>query len=243
MTDDYIMCVHLLDHTGQAVAGVNADQLEHAFCTYEWKPGETIITSTLLDFPTSVRVGAYSFELGMYSPFDFERIPTVDAGNLVNGDRILFGPVKRPRPAVKPPADSVPVEIVLGDELELIGYRIDALPTGSQALQLTLWWRGVRPATEDWTAFFHIAPSANNAELVGQLDHAITDHEYPPTVWAAGEVVQEQVQISAAKLQAGSYAVWMGMYAPVTQMRAAVEAGPGVVVDNRALLLEFQLAP
>ena len=61
-------------------------------------------------------------------------------------------------------------------------------------------------------------------------------------VWAAGEVVQEQVQISAAKLQPGSYAVWMGMYAPVTQMRAAVEAA-GVVVDNRALLLEFQLAP
>ena len=57
------------------------------------------------------------------------------------------------------------------------------------------------------------------------------------------DVVQEQVHISAAKLQPGSYAVWMGMYAPVTQMRAAIKAGPGVVVDNRALLLEFQLAP
>ena len=126
----------------------------------------------------------------MYSPFDFERIPTVDAGNLVNGDRILFGPVKRSRAAVKPPADCVPVEIVpveivLGDELELIGCRIDALPTGSQALQLTLGLRGLRPATEDWTAFFHITPNVSNAELVGQLDHAITDHEYPPTVWAA----------------------------------------------------------
>ena len=85
-------------------------------------------------------------------------------------------------------------------------------------------------------------PSANNAELVGQLDHANTDHEYPPTVWAAGEVVQKEVHISAAKLQPGSYAVWRGMYAPVTQMRAAVEAA-GVVVDNRALLLEFQLGP
>ena len=114
----------------------------------------------------------------------------MDAGNLENGDRILFGPVKRPRAAVKPPADCVPVEIVpveivLGDELELIGCRIDALPTGSQALQLTLGLRGLRPATEDWTAFFHITPNVSNAELVGQLDHAITDHEYPPTVWAA----------------------------------------------------------
>ncbi len=56
---------------------------------------------------------------------------------------------------------------MLGDEFELIGCRIDALPMGSQALQLTLWWRGVRSATEDWTAFFHITPSATNAELVG----------------------------------------------------------------------------
>ena len=32
------------------------------------------------------------------------------------------------------------------------------------------------------------------------------------------------------------------MYAPVTQMRATLEAADGVV-DNRALLLEFQLAP
>ncbi len=64
-----------------------------------------------------------------------------------------------------------------------------------------------------------------------------------PTVWAAGEVVQEQVQISAVKLQAGSCAVCMGMYAPVTKRRAAVEVWPGVVVDNRALLLEFQLGP
>ena len=95
----------------------------------------------------------------------------------------------------------------------------------------------MRQATEDWAAFCHITPSANNAELLGQLDHAITDHEYPPTVWADGEVVQEQVLISAAKLQAVSYAVWMGMYAPVTQMRAGVKAGHGVVVYNRALLL------
>ena len=66
------------------------------------------------------------------------------------------------------------------------------------------------------------------------LGRPITEHAYPLMVRAAGEVVQEQVQISAAKLQAGSNAVWMGMHAPVTQMRAAVKAGPGVVVENRA---------
>ena len=77
VTDEYIMLVHLLDHTGQAVAGVNAYPLEHAYRTYEWKPGETIITSTVLDISSSVRAGAHSFELGMYSPHDSERIPTM----------------------------------------------------------------------------------------------------------------------------------------------------------------------
>ena len=73
------------------------------------------------------------------------------------------------------------------------------------------------------------------------MREAITEHVYGPTVWTAGEAVQEQVQISAAKLQAGSYAVWMGMYAPVIEMRAIGEAGHGVVVENRALLSEFEL--
>ena len=58
--------------------------------------------------------------------------------------------MKVPRPAVKLPADSVPVKIMLAGKLELIGYRVDALPTASRPLQLTLWWRGVRPAAEDW---------------------------------------------------------------------------------------------
>ena len=149
VTDDQSRFVHLLGPTGQAVAGVNAYPLEHAYRTYGSKPGETIITSTLLDIPTSVRPGAYSFELGMYSPFDFERIPTVDAANLISGDRILFGPVKRARAAVKLPADSEPVKVALGDELELISYGTGVLVMVSQLLQSMLSWCFVGPNSAD----------------------------------------------------------------------------------------------
>ena len=58
-------------------------------------------------------------------------------------------------------------------------------------------------------AFFHIAARANSAELVGHLDHSNAEHAYALTVWAVGEVVQETVQLSSARLQAGSYAVWV----------------------------------
>ena len=45
-------------------------------------------------------------------------------------------------------------------------------------------------------------------------------------------MVQEQVQIRAAKPQAGSYAVYIGMYAPATQMHAAVEARYDQLLHN-----------
>ena len=51
-------------------------------------------------------------------------------------------------------------------------------------------------------------------------------------VWSPGEVVVDTVQISAAKPQAGSYAVLMGMYAPVIEMRAAEEARHDRLLHN-----------
>ena len=132
---------------------------------------------------------------------------------------------------------------MLGAGPELIGYRVDALPTASQPLQLTLWWRGVRPAAEDWTAFFHLTPLGNDHELLGQMDQAITAHAYPPPVWSPGEVVVDHVQISTSNLAAGSYAVWMGMYSPLTQVRANIATETVVVSEDRARLLEFQIGP
>ncbi len=44
------------------------------------------------------------------------------------------------------------------------------------------------------------------------MNQAITARAYPPTVRSACEVVEDQVQIGAANLKAGRYAVWMGLY-------------------------------
>ena len=75
------------------------------------------------------------------------------------------------------------------------------------------------------------------------MDQAITASAYPLPVWSPGEVVVVYVQISAANLAAGSYAVWMGMYSPFTQVRATVAVETFVVSEDRARLLEFQIGP
>ena len=127
--------------------------------------------------------------------------------------------------------------IILGGDH--LGPNVWQNESAESALQKS----GVRLVAEDWTAFFHLTPIGNDRELLGQIDQAITDHAYPPPVWSPGEVVMDHVQISAANLAAGSYAVWMGMYSPTTQVRVTVAAETVVVSEDRARLLEFQLAP
>ena len=57
-----------------------------------------------------------------------------------------------------------------------------------------------------------------------------------------GEVVVD-VRFSASNLAAGSYAVWMGMYSPLTQVRATVAAETVAVSEDRVRVLEFQFVP
>ena len=101
----------------------------------------------------------------------------------------------------------------------------------------------MRPAAEDWTAFFHLTPRGKGHELLGQMELAITAHAYPPPVWSPRKIVVDHVRISAANLASGSYAVWMDMYSPFTQVCATVAAETVVVSEDRVRLLEFQLAP
>ncbi|GBL38698.1 hypothetical protein EMGBD1_23850 [Anaerolineaceae bacterium] len=71
------------------------------------------------------------------------------------------------------------------------------------------------------------------------MDQAITEYAFPPAVWSLGEVVVDSVQISAAHLLAGRYAVWMGLYSPATQIRGSVDAGIGADSEDPVRLLEF----
>ena len=66
---------------------------------------------------------------------------------------------------------------------------------------------------------------------MGQLDHAITDHECPPTMWAAGEVVQERPLRFALHLRVPG---WCRRFTlAVDGKRVAVRARKGYVAVRR----------
>jgi len=235
--DDYILFVHLLDGGGNAIVGKDEFPLYHAYRTYEWRTHETIITQTVLDVSADTRPGAYAIEAGFFLSHDPKRIATVDGNGQPTGDRAYVERLKVARPAIQFPADAAKTEIRFGDELKLAGYRIDA----AQPLRLTLWWRALKPASQNWTSFFHFTPEADNINLVGQLDHPLTGSEYPPIIWDVGELIEEQIEIDTSNAAPGKYALWMGLYSPMTFERMPVTFAPGPIQDNRALLLQIEI--
>ncbi len=240
--DDYVMFVHLLDRDGNAIAKVDAYPLGYSYHTHEWRLNETILSQTTLDVPADLQPGPYALEVGFYLPYLAIRVNTVNPNTgEITGDHARLPDLKIPRPTVQLPAEAALTRITFGDELELVGYRLDALPSASQPLRLTLWWRGLKPASQNWTGFFHLTPAVDGATLVGQSDHTLTGGAYPPTIWEAGELVEEQIEISANSLAAGRYALWVGLYSPATFERVAITESPGEVQDNRTVLAEFEV--
>lgn len=240
---DYIVFVHLLDPGGSSIAGVDRFPLSHGYRTYEWRPDELILTTHDIPTPGDLRPGRYAIEVGLYALPTAVRVPTVNEAGAPGADRAVLANLKVPRPAVELPGDYEKAEITFGDELQLLGYRVDALPSGSSPLAVTLWWRALQGDLPDWTAFYHLTPESDNSHLAGQLDRTVSGGDYPPSVWDAGELVEEQIGIDAGALAPGRYAVWMGLYSPATLERAPITRSPHVVEDNRTLLLEFDAAP
>jgi hypothetical protein len=120
---------------------------------------------TDLKLPKEIAPGAYGLQVGFYLPFDLNRVKT-DDGN----DRAYVVHLKSPLPAITLPSNYTPLDISFADEVTLIGYRIDSTPAPDHPLKLTVWWRGRRPATVDWTSFFHLTPKDDPNKLIAQSD-------------------------------------------------------------------------
>lgn len=241
--EDYILYLHLLDRDGNALTGVDGYPVGEGYRTYEWRQDETVITQHTLQLPADLPVGPYGIEAGFYPPYQLSLVKTIDDSGSVTGDRAYVIHLKVPRPAVQLPADYQTAGIKFADEVELVGYRMDTPLSAGEPLRLTLWWRGLQPATQDWVAFFHLTPADDGATLIGQLDRRITDGAYPPLLWDGGELIEEQIEVAAADVQPGAYALWLGLYSPLTFERLPITHGPSAVEDNRTMLLRFEVQP
>jgi mannosyltransferase len=142
------------------------------------------------------------------------------------------------RPPLLPDIGHV-VGAVLGDQVELVGYSVDRTDVApGQAVQLALFWKALRPISEDYTIFVHLRDATNTT--VAQQDFQPFDGAYPTRRWQVGEIVAETRQFRLpAGLVPGVYEMRIGMYRPDTLERLPVASdGSG---ENAIILLTLHV--
>jgi hypothetical protein len=80
---DYVVFIHLLDPTGQAIAQADAPPTGNAYPTSWWAPGEVIADRHPLPVTAgavSLRFGLYDLDSGLRLPITASTLPTQDNG-------------------------------------------------------------------------------------------------------------------------------------------------------------------
>jgi uncharacterized membrane protein len=130
-----------------------------------------------------------------------------------------------------------------GEAITLLGYNLSTDNTSlGHALHLTLYWRAEASLTDDYTVFVHLLDAAGTP--VAQTDGQPLDGDYPTTLWAAGEQIEDARSIPLEKVTAGEYRLGVGWYLLATGERlpaidAAGDRLPGdVVILERGLVVD-----
>jgi hypothetical protein len=107
------------------------------------------------------------------------------------------------------------VNALFGDELRLMGFRMDQ--EGDQ-LTIVPHWRCERRMETAYKVFVHVFDLV--AETVVRQDDAMPRRwGYPTTLWRPGEVIVDSIPISLAGVLPGRYGVAVGVYDPATMAR------------------------
>lgn len=128
----------------------------------------------------------------------------------------------------------------LGDEIELLGYDLDATTaTPGDILNLTLYWRALRPMQNAYTVFNQVIDLTTTAKA-GQVDGMPVCDRNPTGQWFAGDTIADPYTIPIAPDAApGTYTLISGMYNPATGARLEMTAPDGAPIGGEAALAEI----
>lgn len=128
----------------------------------------------------------------------------------------------------------------LGDEIELLGYDLDTTTVSpGDTLNLTLYWRALRPMQNAYTVFNQVIDLATTAKA-GQVDGMPVCDRNPTGQWFSGDIIADPYTISiSTDATPGSYTLISGMYNPATGARLEMMAPDGAKIGGEAALTEI----
>jgi 4-amino-4-deoxy-L-arabinose transferase-like glycosyltransferase len=233
LDEDYNVVIGLRGERGD-VWPLWADRPVHGtYPTTNWTAGEVIKDRYGLTIDQDVPAGDYELELMLLNR-DTQQpliassgLLTISLGNL----RVEAWERQFTIPAIQHP-----LEVNLGNKVELLGYDLDRISAKpGESLHLTLYWRALTAMDASYTVFTHLLDGASR--IWGQKDNVPKAGTYPTTLWVEGEIVADQYEI-VVKPDAppGQYVIEVGMYLPQSGQRLPVLDELGQVQGDRILL-------
>jgi 4-amino-4-deoxy-L-arabinose transferase-like glycosyltransferase len=233
LDEDYDVVIGLRGERGD-VWPLWADRPVHGtYPTTNWTAGEVIKDRYGLTIDQDVPAGDYELELMLLNRATYEPLiassglPTISLGQL----RIEVWERQFTVPAIQHP-----LEVNLGNKVELLGYDLDRTSAKpGESLHLTLYWRALVDMDASYTVFTHLLGGDNR--IWGQKDSVPKAGTYPTTLWVEGEVVADEYEIIVkSDAPPGQYMIEVGMYLPQSGQRLPVLDESGQVQADRVLL-------
>lgn len=235
---DYSTFVHLLDANDIVVAQRDMYPGQGLWPTSQMKPGEVIASHYVLNLPlTAYAPDQLKWEVGVY---DFATQQRLSASN--GGDNARFGTVRLVAQSDNLPlvvgsgAVPNPMQVNLGDQIELIGYALDRRAASpGEAIFLTLYWRAKSQMSADYTVFTHVLQPPET--LWAQQDKQL---QPPSSSWSIGQVVSDTYELKIKpETPPGVYEMEVGAYDPSPAgnfERLRVTTEDGRITENYVLL-------
>jgi RimJ/RimL family protein N-acetyltransferase/4-amino-4-deoxy-L-arabinose transferase-like glycosyltransferase len=163
-------------------------------------------------------------------------VPYLDPTGQPAGETVDLGPIVI-RSETRPDGPRGPVQARFGQgEIALAGY--DPLPASiqsGQALTVTLFWRANETPGRSYQVFVHVLTT--DGDLVAQHDGPPRMGQYPTSVWAPGETVEDAHPISLPPGFGGTAHVVVGLYSLDSMERLPVTDAHGQGYVNRMVPL------
>ena len=241
MDRDWSAFAHVLDENQIVAAQRDTYPGLGLMPTRKWPVGRTLADTYVINLPPATYApGEAGIEIGLYDYNTGERLLIVSGEHAERGkDALTLAPLTIVANAGELPN---PQAFNFGNQIQLAGYEMDrrALAPG-ESLTLTLYWRGLKPMTTNYSVFAHVRGAGES--LWAQSDSWPQDGAAPTAAWIPGETVTDIRALTLKPDTApGVYDVEVGLY-DENGNRLQLVLPDGRLTENFVFLSKIRVLP
>ncbi len=203
-----------------------------AFPTREWRAGDVVLGRYDMPIDNRVQPGKYDVALGIYDRATLKKLSV--SGGTVGRDEVHLDAVKVAGTRPVDMAAAQPLNVQLGQDIELLGYQLTrpGPAAGGFDLALNLYWRALSAPARDYTVFVQLL--GPDGRPVAQSDSQPASGRFPTSYWEPGETIADAHELKLDRqLPPGRYKLIAGMYLLATSQRlAAADGGEYVLIKD-----------